>query len=85
MTTIPVPRLISAERWYWASTAPDRAVMALEMQRPTVMVNAVLMEDARTMSGLSPVARMDRPIRVPRNRMSSTQTTTVTRAATSNL
>ena len=23
MTTMPVPRLMSAERWYWASTAPD--------------------------------------------------------------
>ena len=85
MTTMPVPRLMSAERWYWASTAPDSAVMALAMQRPTVMVNAVLMDDARTMSGLSPVARMDRPIRVPRNAMSSAQTTTVTSAATMSL
>ena len=45
--------------------------MALEMHRPIVMVNAVLMEEARTMSGLSPVARMERPIRVPRNRINS--------------
>ena len=43
------------------------------------------MDDARTMSGLSPVARMDRPNRVPRNAMSSAQTTTVTSAATMSL
>ena len=59
--------------------------MALEMHRPIVMVNAVLMEEARTMSGLSPVARMERPIRVPRNRINSRQTTTVMTAATSSL
>ena len=72
MMTMPVPRLMSAVFWYWARTAPDRAVRALEMHRPTVMVKPVLMEDARTMSGLSPVARMDRPRRVFRKMTMST-------------
>ena len=36
------------------------------MHRPTVMVKAGLMLEARTMAALSPVARMDRPSRVPR-------------------
>ena len=35
MTTIPVPRLISAERWYCASTAPDSARAQWARQRPT--------------------------------------------------
>jgi len=45
--------------------------MALARQRPTEMVNAGFSDDARTMSGLSPVARSDRPRCVPRNRRSS--------------
>ena len=57
----------------------------METQRPTVMVNAVLMEEARTISGLSPVARMERPSRVPRNKISSAQATTVTVTATMSL
>ena len=85
MTTMPVPRLMSADFWYWASTAPDRAVMALAMHRPTVTVKAVLMELARTMSGLSPVARMERPSRVPRNAMSKAQTIAVMNAAVMSL
>ena len=72
MMTMPVPRLMSAVFWYWASRAPDRAVRALARHRPTVMVKPVLMELARTMSGLSPVARMERPSRVFRNSTSST-------------
>ena len=80
MMTMPVPRLMSAVFWYWASRAPDRAVRALARHRPTVMVKPVLMEEARTMSGLSPVARMDRPSRVFRNSTSSTATRMVTRA-----
>ena len=59
--------------------------MALAMQSPTVTVKAVLIEEARTMSGLSPVARMDRPSRVPRNAMSRAQTATVITTATSSL
>ena len=39
------------------------------------MVKAGLMEEARTMSALSPVARMDRPSRVRKNRAVSTATT----------
>ena len=36
-------------------------------ERITVMVKAGLIEDARTMAGLSPVARIERPRRVPMN------------------
>ena len=81
MITIPVPRLMSAVFWYWASRAPDRAVRALDRHRPTVMVKPVLMELARTISGLSPVARMERPSRVFRNSTSRTAERTVTTAA----
>ena len=41
-------------------------VSAPEMQRPTVMVKAGLMLEARTMAALSPVARIERAGRVPR-------------------
>ena len=78
---MPVPRLISAERWYWASTAPESAVMLLAAHRPTVMVNTVLMELARTMAGLSPVARMESPRRVRRKAISSAHTTRLMAAA----
>ena len=67
MTTIPAPLLISADFWYWPTTAPERAVKALEIQSPTVMVNTGFTDDARTISRLSPVARMLKPRRVPRN------------------
>ena len=66
MTTMPVPPLMSALFWAWPTTAPDRAVRELEMHRPTVTVKVGLMEEARTISRLSPVARMLRPSRVPR-------------------
>ena len=85
MMTMPVPRLMSAVFWYWASTAPDRAVKELETHRPTVMVKPVLMEEARTMSGLSPVARMDRPSRVFRNRASRIPTQTISTATGTSL
>ena len=47
------------------------------MHSPTVMVKLGLMEEARTISALSPVARMLRPRRVPRNSTSSTPAATV--------
>ena len=59
--------------------------MALARHRPTVMVKTGLMEEARTISVLSPVARMDSPSRVPRNSTSSTQTASTTTEATSSL
>ena len=49
--------------------------MALATQRPTVIVKAGLMEDARTIAGLSPVARIERPRVVLRNQRISRQTT----------
>ena len=66
MVTIPVPTLISQLFWYCANRPPDSAHSAPEMHRPTVMVKAGLMLEARTMAALSPVARMDRPSLVPR-------------------
>ena len=38
MVTMPVPTLMSQLFWYWASSAPDRAVRLPEMHRPTMMV-----------------------------------------------
>ena len=66
MVTMPVPTLMSQLFWYWASRPPDSAHSAPDTHRPTVMVKAGLMLEARTMAVLSPVARMDRPSRVPR-------------------
>ena len=51
--------------------APESATTALERHRPTVVVNAGLMDDADTMSRLSPVARRDRPSCVRRRRSSA--------------
>ncbi len=82
-TTIPVPPLTSAKVLDWATMAPDSPVMALATHRPTVIVKVGLMEEARTISALSPVARMDRPSRVPKNRYSSTPAAMVTTAASS--
>ena len=56
----------------------------MDTHSPTVTVNAGFRDEARTMSGLSPVARMERPMRVFRNASSSTPARTVTEAASSN-
>ena len=77
MTTTPVPRLRLLDIWYWASTPPARAVRPLARHRPTVMVKEGSMEEAETMSRLSPVARMERPSWVFKNSASSTPTTQV--------
>ena len=77
MTTIPVPMFTLALRWDWPTRAPEKAVRALAMHSPTVMVKFGLMEEALTMSRLSPVARMDRPSRVPRKATSSRAAPTV--------
>ncbi len=55
------------------------------MQRPTVMVKAGLMLDARTMAALSPVARMDRPSLVPRKPTIAAPASTMTTAASTSL
>ena len=68
---MPVPMLMSADFWAWPTTAPDRPVRALAAHSPTVTVNAGFTDEERTMSRLSPVARMDSPSRVPKNRYSS--------------
>ena len=85
MVSIPVPMLISAFFWYWAMRQPERPVRALERQSPTVVVKAVLMEEERTMPGLSPVARMARPSRVPRKRESSAPITPAAKRAVRSL
>ena len=84
-TTMPVPPFTSAKVLYWAAMAPARPVMALAAHRPTVMVKFVLMEEARTISMLSPVARMDRPSRVPRNSTSTAARASTMRAVTATL
>jgi len=76
MVTIPVPRLMSQVLLYWPMRQPARPVREFEKQSPTVMVNIGLMEEALTMAGLSPVARMERPRVVPRNHLISAQTST---------
>ena len=85
MVTMPVPTLMSLLFWYWASRPPERAVSAPEMHRPTVMVKAGLMLEARTMAALSPVARMERPSRVPRKPAIAAQASTMTAAAMTSL
>ena len=55
----------------------------LARHRPTVIVNDGFRDEARTMSGLSPVARMERPMRVPRNSTSRRPARIVTNAASS--
>ena len=73
MVTIPVPMLISAFLLYWPIRHPARPVSALDRQSPTVIVKPGLMELARTMAMLSPVARIDSPSRVPRKRYTRMQ------------
>ena len=80
-TTMPVPRLESLNFCCWASRPPDREMMALARQSPTVVVKAGLMEEAETMSLLSPVARMDRPSWVPRKAVRPPPTTSTTARA----
>jgi len=53
------------------------------MHSPTVMVKAGLTDEARIMSGLSPVARIESPRRVLRNHVSSSATVSAMTAATS--
>ena len=55
----------------------------LARHRPIVIVNDGFSDEARTMSGLSPVARMERPMRVPRNSTSRRPARIVTNAASS--
>ena len=64
---------------------PAKAVMALDRHRPMVIISAGLMEEDLTMSGLLPVARMDRPSRVFKNSSSRTTITATKSSATSSL
>ena len=85
MVTMPVPMLMSQDLLYSPIRQPASAVMALERHRPMVIIRAGLMEEDFTMSGLLPVARMDRPRRVLRNSSSSTTTTATKASATMSL
>ena len=82
MVTMPEPMSMFTDFCDWASRQPERAVRLPERQRPTMVVKAGLMDEERTMSGLSPVARMARPRRVRRNRLrNSTASTTAMKPA----
>ena len=70
--TMPVPRLMSQLLFTSPVRQPASPVRELATHSPTVMVKAGLMEEARTMSALSPVARMDRPSRVRKKSATST-------------
>ena len=80
MVTMPVPMSMLTDFWLCASRQPDRPVKALATHRPTMVVKAGLMEEERTMSGLSPVARIARPSLVRRNsaRNATTNATAIT-------
>ena len=71
IVTMPVPRLMSTAFCACAIRQPDSAVSEFATHSPTVVVNAGLMDDERTIMGLSPVARMARPSRVRRKSVSS--------------
>ena len=85
IVTMPVPRLISQDFWYCASSPPESPVSALATHRPIVIIIPVLMLDARTISGLSPVARMESPSLVFKNREINTPTNATITAATISL
>ena len=65
-----------------ANRHPESAVSALDRHSPTMVVTAGLIEEERTISGLSPVARMARPSLVRRNIPSSTAASSTATAAT---
>ena len=56
---------------------PESAVRALAMHSPKVMVNVGLIEEALTISRLSPVARMESAVFVHRSNNSATPASTV--------
>ena len=59
--------------------------MAFATQRPIVIISPVLILDALTISGLSPVARMESPSLVFKNHASITPTIITNTAATMSL
>ena len=71
--------------WYCASSPPESPVSALATHRPIVIIIPVLILDARTISGLSPVARMESPSLVFKNREINTPTSATITAATISL
>ena len=82
MVTMPEPISMLTDFCAWASRQPERAVRLLEAHRPTSVVKAGFTEEARSISILSPVARMARPSRVRRNSVSSTSASTTASSAT---
>ena len=74
---MPMPIWTSAKPWYWASSAPDSAATALDNASPSVFIEPSLTPSARIIWLLSPVARMARPMWVPKN-ASSTATSSPT-------
>ena len=84
--TMPEPMSIFTDFCDCASRQPESAVNAFEMHSPTVVVKTGFTEEERTMSGLSPVARIASPSFVLRNSESmSTASATAMRATMSTL
>ena len=82
MVTMPLPMVTFTDFWLWARRHPDRAVKEEDMQRPTMVVKAGLMDEDFTMSGLSPVALMERPSLVLRKKLRKATTRATKNIAT---
>ena len=79
MTSILLPQFKSAYRCCSQRRAPDRATKALASMTPAVRVKSALMEEERTISSLSPVARTAIPGRVKKKTLkAATRITTIT-------
>ena len=61
ITTIPVPILASEKDCFCATKAPDKATKPLATAKPMIFILSTLIEEERTISSLSPVARIDKP------------------------
>ena len=83
--TMPEPMSILTDFWDCAIRHPDSAVNALAMHRPITVITAGLIDDARTISGLSPVARIASPSLVRRNTVSAAMTRATAITATASL
>ncbi len=58
---MPLPKPTSENDWYWHNKAPASATQAFAVMRPRHFVRMALMEEERTISSLSPVARISSP------------------------
>ena len=67
MTIAPCPIVSVALPSRCATSAPERAISALDSISPTIFIAEVLMPCARLMRSFMPVARIALPISVPKN------------------